>query len=84
VLCLSMIWTALSMRRIQSSLETAARWAARLRSEDESANALASIIDQAVIAEDGIRLSIRMPLQEIYHRMRRVRFSLLSDTCPYT
>ena len=51
----------LDAAKIQSILATAARWAARLRSDDESANALASLIDRAEVAIDGIRLSIRMP-----------------------
>jgi len=54
----------LDAAEIQSILEAAARWGARLRSEDESANALASLIDRAEVATDGIRLSIRVPSEE--------------------
>jgi hypothetical protein len=54
----------LDAAEIQSILETAGTGGARLRSEDESANALSSLIDRAEVATDGIRLSIRVPSEE--------------------
>jgi site-specific DNA recombinase len=50
--------------KIQSSLDIAAQWSARLRSEEERYSALTSLIDRAEVAKGGIRLSIRVPLQE--------------------
>ncbi len=54
----------LDAAKIRSILETTAQWSARLRAEEERANALASLIDRAELADDGIGLSIRVPLQE--------------------
>jgi hypothetical protein len=54
----------LDVAQIQSILETTARWGARLRSEDKSVNAQASLIDRAEVAKDGIRLSIRVPSED--------------------
>src|SRR5208282_5879404 len=54
----------LDVAKIKSILEIAEQWSARLRSQEESSDALASLIERAEIAKDGIRLSIRVPLQE--------------------
>ncbi len=54
----------LDVAKIKSILETAEQWNARLRSQEESSDALASLIERAEIGKDGIRLSIRVPLQE--------------------
>jgi site-specific DNA recombinase len=47
---------------ITSILATAAEWSTRLRSEAEVAPALESLVDRAELHQDGIRLSIRLPL----------------------
>lgn len=54
----------LDAAKIQSILETTAQWSARVRAEEERANALASLIDRAEVADDGIGLSIRVPPQD--------------------
>jgi site-specific DNA recombinase len=54
----------LGVAKIKSILESAEQWDARLRSEEESSDALASLIERADIIKDGIRLAIRVPLQE--------------------
>ena len=54
----------LEASKIKSILETAAQWSLRLRSQEESSEALASLIERAEVGTDGIRLSIRVPLQE--------------------
>src|SRR5262249_44752687 len=48
---------------VKSALESVARWSARLREEEESANALASLIEKAEVSENGIRVSVRVPLE---------------------
>ena len=47
---------------ITSILAAAAQWSARLRSEAEASTALKSLVDRAELHEDGIRLSLRLPL----------------------
>src|SRR5882672_1946429 len=47
---------------ITSILATAAAWSARLRSEAEASTALNSLVDRAELHQDGIRLSIRLPI----------------------
>jgi site-specific DNA recombinase len=54
----------LDVATIKSILETAEQWSARLRSQEESSDALASLIDRAEVGKGGIRLSTRVPLQE--------------------
>jgi hypothetical protein len=49
---------------IKSMLETAEKWSARLRSQEESSDALASLVERAEVGTGGMRLSIRVPLQE--------------------
>jgi site-specific DNA recombinase len=53
----------LDVAKIKSILETAEQWSARLRSQEESYDALASLIERAEVGKDGIRLSIGVPLQ---------------------
>src|ERR1700726_3874569 len=47
---------------ITSILATTAAWSTRLRSEAEASTALNSLVDRAELHQDGIRLSIRLPL----------------------
>jgi hypothetical protein len=47
---------------ITSILATTAAWSTRLRSEAEASTALNSLLAQAELQPDGIRLSIRLPL----------------------
>jgi hypothetical protein len=54
----------LDAAKIQSVLETTAQWSARLRAEEERPNALGSLIERCELAKEGIRLSVRVPLQE--------------------
>ena len=54
----------LDVAKIKSLLKTAEQWSARLRSQEERLDALASLIERAEIGKAGIRLSIRVPLQE--------------------
>jgi site-specific DNA recombinase len=49
---------------IKSMLETAERWSARLRSQEESSDALASLVERAEVGTARMRLSIRVPPQE--------------------
>jgi site-specific DNA recombinase len=48
---------------ITSILATAAGWSARLRSEAEASTALNSLVERAELHQDGIRLSIRLPIR---------------------
>jgi hypothetical protein len=54
----------LGAAKIKSALESVARWSARLTAEEERANALASLIERADVSENGIRVSVRVPLEE--------------------
>jgi site-specific DNA recombinase len=54
----------LDIADLQSILENTDQWSARLRTEEERANALGSLIARGELAKDGIRLSVRVPLQE--------------------
>ncbi len=54
----------LDVAKMKSILEIAEQWSARLRSQEQSSEALASLIERAEVGEGGIRLSIRVPLQE--------------------
>ena len=54
----------LEVAKIKWILETAEQWSARLRSQEASSDALASLIERAEVGKDGIRLSIGVPLQE--------------------
>jgi site-specific DNA recombinase len=47
---------------ITSLLAAAAEWSTRLRSEAEVSPALESLVDRAELHQDGIRLSIRLPM----------------------
>ena len=47
---------------ITSILATAAEWSTRLRSEAEASTALKSLVERAELHQDGIRLSLRLPL----------------------
>ena len=47
---------------ITSILATAAEWSTRLRSEAEAATALKSLVERAELHQDGIRLSLRLPI----------------------
>jgi len=47
---------------ITSILATAAEWSKRLRSEAEVATALNTLFERAELHQDGIRLSLRMPI----------------------
>jgi DNA invertase Pin-like site-specific DNA recombinase len=47
---------------ITSILATAAEWSTRLCSEAEASTALKSLVERAELHEDGIRLSLRLPL----------------------
>jgi site-specific DNA recombinase len=49
-------------RGITSMLAAAAQWSARLRSETEAATALKTLVERAELHQDGIRLSLRLPL----------------------
>jgi site-specific DNA recombinase len=53
----------LDVAKIKSILEAAEQWSARLRSQEESFEALASLIERAEVGKGGIRLSIRVPPQ---------------------
>jgi len=53
----------LDAREISSILQTAAQWSTRLRSEEESSSALASLMHRAELGKDGI--SIKLPIQVI-------------------
>ena len=48
---------------ITSILATAAEWSAHLRSEAEASAALKALVDRAELHQNGIRLSIRMPIR---------------------
>jgi site-specific DNA recombinase len=48
---------------ITSIFATAAEWSARLRSEAEASAALKTLVDRAELRQDGIRLSIRLPIR---------------------
>ena len=48
---------------IISVFATAAEWSARLRSEAEAPAALKALVDRAELHQDGIRLSIRLPIR---------------------
>ena len=50
--------------KIQSVLKTTAQWSARLRAEEERPNALGSLVERCELAKEGIRFSVRVPLQE--------------------
>ena len=54
----------LDVAKIKSILEAAEQWSARLRSQEQSFDALASLIERAEVGKGGVRLSIRVPLQE--------------------
>ncbi len=54
----------LDVAKTKSILETAEQWSARLCPQEESSDALASLIERAEVGKCGIRLSIRVPLQE--------------------
>ena len=47
---------------ITSILATAAEWSKRLRSEAEIATALKTLVERAELHQDGIRLSLRLPI----------------------
>ncbi len=55
---------ALDVAKIRLILETAEQWSARFHSEEQRFDALASLVERAEIAKAGIRLSIRVPLQQ--------------------
>jgi len=48
---------------ITSIIAIAAEWGTRLRSEAEASTALQSLVDRAELHQDGIRLSIRLPIE---------------------
>ena len=48
---------------ITSIFATAAEWSTRLRSEAEASTALKTLVDRAELHQDGIRLSIRLPIR---------------------
>jgi hypothetical protein len=50
--------------KVKSTLESVARWSARLLMEEERSNALASLIERADLSRNGIRVSLRVPLEE--------------------
>ena len=54
----------LDVAKIKSILEAADQWSARLRSQEQSSDALASLIERAEVSKSGIRLCIRVRLQE--------------------
>jgi site-specific DNA recombinase len=45
-------------------LESAEKWSARVRSQQESSDALASLVERAEVGTGAMRLSIRVPIQE--------------------
>jgi site-specific DNA recombinase len=53
---------AVGAHGITSILATAAQWSARLRSETEASTALNTLVERAELHQDGIRLSLRLPL----------------------
>ena len=53
---------AVGAHGITSILATAAQWSARLRSETEASTALKSLVERAELHQDGIRLSLKLPL----------------------
>lgn len=54
----------LDTAKIKSTLESVARWSERLLAEEERSGALASLIERVDISEDGIRISVRVPLED--------------------
>jgi site-specific DNA recombinase len=50
---------------ITSILATAAAWSTRLQSEAEASPALNSLVERAELHQDGIRLSIRLPIPTV-------------------
>ncbi len=48
--------------QIKSTLDAASAWSRRLRSETEAAEALGLLVDRVELREDGIRLSIKLPV----------------------
>ena len=54
----------LDAAKIKLALESVVRWSARLTAEEEHANALALLIERAEVSENGIRASVRVPLEE--------------------
>jgi hypothetical protein len=52
--------TGLDSSRIAPLLKSAAAWSERLQLEQD--NALSSLIDRVDLGQDGIRLSIKLPL----------------------
>jgi site-specific DNA recombinase len=48
--------------QIKSILEEAGAWSRRLRSEAEAGNALGLLVDRVELRQDGIRLSIKLPI----------------------
>jgi len=55
--------------QMKSALEAASSWSSRVRSETEATGALAVLVDRVDLSADGIRLSIKLPLEsaEIAH-----------------
>jgi site-specific DNA recombinase len=54
--------SASNMRQIKSILDDAGAWSGRLRSEAEAAPALELLISRVELRDDGIRLSISLPM----------------------
>jgi site-specific DNA recombinase len=52
----------LGAHNITSIFATAAEWSKRLRSEAELATALKTLVERAELHQDGIRLSLRLPI----------------------
>jgi site-specific DNA recombinase len=55
---------ALDVAKISLILETAGQWSARFHSAEQRLDALASLVERAELGKAGIRLSIRVPLQQ--------------------
>jgi DNA invertase Pin-like site-specific DNA recombinase len=49
-------------RQTKSILDAASAWSRRLRSEAETADALEGLVERAELWQDGMRLSIRLPI----------------------
>ena len=55
--------------QMKSALEAASSWSSRVRSETEATGALAVLVDRVDLKADGIRLSIKLPLEPAENRM---------------
>jgi len=55
--------------QMKSALEAASSWSSRVRSETEATGALAVLVDRVDLGADGIRISIKLPLEPVDNRV---------------